>query len=259
MPPTVLHSSPPYRDRREAGRQVAAQLNEWNRHPSGIVLALPRGGVPVGWEIARALQLPLDVLIVNKIGHPTHPELTVAAIAAGDTTIINHSIAAGLPQPVEFLSAAITCEKQKIRRREGLYRSQRPPLDLDGKLVIIADDVLFTGATMRAAAQAAHLLGATRCIAAVPVAAADACRTLRSEATEVACPLILDEVANVARHYEDFSPTTDTEVRELLSRDPMEELAQGNTPNRLNARPTGSERSVKLAVPLVVSVSSRAV
>lgn len=222
MAPTTLHSSPPYHDRREGGRRVAAQLGEWKHHPSGIVLALPCGGVPVGWEIAHSLQLPLDVLIVKKISHPAQPDLTVAAIAAEDATIINHSIAAGLPQPVEFLADAITRAKKKIRRREGLFRSQRPPLDLEGKLVILADDVLVTGATMRAAAQAARLLGAARCIAAVPVASADASRTLRSEATEVACPLILDEVGSVSRHYQDFFPTTDTEVRELLSQNPRD-------------------------------------
>jgi predicted phosphoribosyltransferase len=215
---TALNSSPFYHDRREAGRQLAVLLGEWRRHPSAIVLALPCGGVPVGWEIAHALQLPLDVLIVRKIRHPVNPELTVAAMAAGDATIINHSIAAGLPEPAEFLAAAITCAKKNIRRREGLFRRQRPPLDLVGKIVILADDALVTGATMRAAAQAARLLGATRCLAAVPVASTDACRTLRSEATEITCPLILDEVGKAGHHYEDFSPTSDAEVRELLSR-----------------------------------------
>lgn len=221
MAPTALQPHFPYHDRHQAGRELATHLAEWEHHPLGIVLALPRGGVPVGWEIARALQLPLDVLIVRKIGHPGRPELAVAAIATGDATVINHAIAAEIPQAVEYLEPAIACAKKKLRRREGLFRSDRPPLDLEGKLVILVDDGAATGATMRAAAQAVRLLGAARCIATVPVATADVCRILRSEGTQVVCPLVPEtEFGEVGCYYEDFSPVSDTEVRELLTRDP---------------------------------------
>jgi putative phosphoribosyl transferase len=223
MAPTTLQHHPTYSDRAEAGRQLAVHLTEWSHHPLGIVLALPRGGVPVAWEIANALQLPLDVLIVRKIGHPGHPELTVAAIAAGDATVVNHSIAADIPQAADFLEPAIASAKIKLRRREGFFRGRRPPLDLEGKGVILVDDGAATGATMRAAAQAVRLLGATRCIVTLPVATAAVCRTLRSEGTQVVCPLIPEsEFGDVGEYYENFAPVSDSEIRELLSRQPAE-------------------------------------
>jgi predicted phosphoribosyltransferase len=210
----------PFIDRKDAGMQLASQLAAWKSYPAAVVLALPRGGVPVAWEVAQALALPLDILVVRKIGFPGSRELAAGAIASGGATVFNPEIAALLPRPTEQLAAVIAHEKIELERREALYRGDRPPLDLKEKTVILIDDGLATGATMRAAVQAVRKLGAARCIAAAPVGSSSACESLRQDADEVVCAHLPLHFQSVGRYYQDFSQTTDAEVRELLSTRP---------------------------------------
>lgn len=219
LPPVM--KSIPYMNREDAGVKLAEKLGPNHDRHTTIILGLPRGGVVVAREIARALDLPMDVLMVRKIGFPNQPEVAVGAIASGDTTIINHSIAAELPDPEGYLLTAISIQQKELRRREQLYRAGRPPLDVRRKHVILVDDGLATGATMRAAVQAVRLLGAASCIAAAPVGAVDACRVLANEADQLLCPLIPKDFASVGRFYEDFSEVTEDEVREILAHDPL--------------------------------------
>lgn len=210
----------PFADRRDAGIQLAKRLLAWKDHPSSQVLALPRGGVPVAWEVARELNLPLDILIVRKLGHPGFPELAVGAIASGGATVINPTVAATLSDPEAALRGVIERETLELRRRESLYRGGRPELDVRGKTVILIDDGLATGATMRAAAQAVKMLGADACVAAAPVGSHDACELLAQEVDDVICAHVPRQFRSVGVYYDDFTQTTDQEVRDLLSRDP---------------------------------------
>ena len=205
-----------YSDRRSAGEILAGHLQHYASSPEAIVLALPRGGVPVASEVARVLQLPLDVFVVRKLGMPGHEELALGAIASGGVRVLNDEIIASLKPPWTAIEAVTRKERIELQRREELYRAQRPPVELQGRTVIIVDDGLATGATMRAAVAAIRQLHAARIVVAVPVAAPDTCAQFESEVDEIVCPLAPAGFNSVGHWYARFDQTTDDEVRRLL-------------------------------------------
>jgi putative phosphoribosyl transferase len=205
-----------YPDRRSAGQALAAQLSHYAQLPEVLVLALPRGGVPVAHEVARNLGVPLDVFIVRKLGVPGHEELAMGAIASGGVRVLNRQVIDDLDLPQEAIEAVTAAELAELHRRERLYRAQRPPPDLRGRTVILVDDGLATGSTMRAAVTAVREHGAARVVVAVPVAPPDTCDTLAGLADEVICPLRPHDFEAVGLWYENFAQTTDEEVSALL-------------------------------------------
>lgn len=207
-----------FRDRSDAGRQLAARLTEHAGRRDVVVLALPRGGVPVGYEIARALGLPLDVFVVRKLGFPGHAELAMGAIASGGVRVRNEEVLRQLPDAEAWIEAAAEREARELVGREQAYRDGRPVLNVAGKTVILVDDGLATGSTMRAALLALRNRDVARIIVAVPVGAADTCVKLREEADELICLSAPEAFRAVGEFYADFSQTTDEEVRELLTR-----------------------------------------
>lgn len=207
-----------FRDRGEAGRLLAAKLSAYANRPDVLVLALPRGGVPVAYEVARALGAPLDVFVVRKLGVPGYEELAMGAVATGGVRVLNDRIVNGLGIPGYIIDAVAAQEQQELARRERLYRGGRPPPDVRGRTVILVDDGLATGATMHAAVQALRQLQPARIVVAVPTASPDTCEELRAEVDEVICAITPEPFQAVGRWYEDFSQTTDEEVRELLGR-----------------------------------------
>lgn len=211
-----------FEDRYDAGRQLASRLEFLRARPNIIVLALPRGGVPVGYEVARALGLPLDIFLVRKLGTPGQEELALGALTSDGTTVFNADVIHDLDIPQSAIDEVIAREKIELARREEQYRAGQPPLTLEGQTVILVDDGLATGASMRAAVRALRPL-AHRIIVAVPVAASSTCDEFRREGIEI---LALDAPAYfgaVGAFYHDFSQTTDDEVRNLLaqSREPQ--------------------------------------
>ncbi|HET7583477.1 MAG TPA: phosphoribosyltransferase [Gemmatimonadaceae bacterium] len=206
-----------FRDRAEAGRVLAAELMPY-ASPRTVVLALPRGGVPVGYEVARALGAPLDVFVVRKLGLPGHEELAMGAIASGGTRIINEDVVRefGITDPE--LAAVAAAEERELERRERRYRDDRPRADVRGRTVILVDDGLATGSTMRAAVAALRQDQPDRIIVAVPVAARETCALLRREADGVICAVTPEPFHAVGLWYEDFTQTSDDEVRALLAR-----------------------------------------
>jgi putative phosphoribosyl transferase len=211
-----------YRDRREAGRVLAGLLREYVGCPDGLVLALPRGGVPVAFEVARSLQLPLDLLSVRKLGVPGQEELAFGALAADGSLVLNPEIVEASRLDQRTIEAVVTRETQELRRREALYRAGRPPLSVAGRLVLLVDDGLATGATMRVAVEALRRQSPRAIIVAVPVAPPESCLFLARLATEVSCvcPLQPPSLDAVGAWYQDFSQIHDTEVIDLLSRLP---------------------------------------
>ncbi|MFL5734593.1 MAG: phosphoribosyltransferase [Chloroflexia bacterium] len=207
-----------YQDRYDAGRQLAARLAAYAGRDDVIVLALPRGGVPVGYEVARALGVPLDVFLVRKLGVPGHEELAMGAIADGGTVVLNEEVVRELGIPAEVMQAVAAREVQELARRGSAYRGGRPAPDLSGRTVILVDDGLATGSTMRAAAEAVKAQQPARVVIAVPVAAARTCEELRAEVDEVVCPATPEPFYAVGLWYDDFTPTSDDEVRDLLAR-----------------------------------------
>jgi predicted phosphoribosyltransferase len=216
MLPRELVSGSPFRDRREAGRALARRLREELDPGPAVVLALPRGGVPVGYEIARALGAPLDVFLVRKLGVPWQPELAMGAIASGGVRVLNDDVVRSLGVNPAVIDAVAEQEAQELARRERAYRGDRPPPPVAGRTVILVDDGLATGATMRAAARAARALGPRRLVVAVPVGAAETCRELRADADLVVCLSTPSPFYAVGQGYVDFSQTEDAEVQELL-------------------------------------------
>jgi putative phosphoribosyl transferase len=206
-----------YRDRTEAGRVLAERLRAYADRPDVIVLALPRGGVPVGYEVARALHAPLDVFIVRKLGVPGHEELAMGAVATGGVRVLNEQVVRALRIPDSVIDAVASWELEELRRRERLYRGDRPPPDVRGKTVILVDDGLATGSTMLAAVRALRQQQPARIVVAVPIAAPDTCELLRAEVDGVVCAVTPEPFYAVGLWYEDFSQTTDEEVRELLA------------------------------------------
>jgi predicted phosphoribosyltransferase len=209
---------PPFRDRKEAGRLLAEKLAAYANHPDVLVLALPRGGVPVAYEVARALGAPLDVFLVRKLGVPGHEELAMGAVATGGVRVLNDHVVHALGIPDYVIDAVTEWEQQELARRERLYRGDRPPPDVRGRTVILVDDGLATGATMYAAIQALRQQQPDRIVVAVPTASPETCNELRKEVDDVLCAITPEPFYGVGLWYEDFSQTTDEEVRDLLAR-----------------------------------------
>ena len=206
-----------FTNRREAGQALARHLRAYTNDPNTLVLALPRGGVPVGFEIARELVLPLDIFIVRKLGVPRHEELAMGAIASGGARVLNEEVVDRLRISEEQIDAVASRDSLELERREREYRGDVPPLDVTGKTVILVDDGLATGSTMRAAIQALRQKNAGQIIVAVPVGAPDSCARIASEADRVICAVQPEDFQAVGAWYDDFSQTTDAEVCELLS------------------------------------------
>jgi putative phosphoribosyl transferase len=219
-------------DRADAGRFLARELVRFRDRRDLIVLALPRGGVPVGYEIARALHAPLDVFVVRKLGVPGQEELAMGAVASGGIRVLNPEVVAALgPYAREAIDWMTARENKELLRREERYRGARAFPDLDGKTVILVDDGLATGATMRAAARAVRERKPARLVIAVPVAAESTYRKMRAEAEEVICGLLPDPFFGIGQFYDDFSQTSDEEVRGLLAQAADEEREKDAQPN----------------------------
>jgi predicted phosphoribosyltransferase len=207
-----------FRDRTEAGRQLAAKLTAYADRPDVLVLALPRGGVPVAFEVARALHAPLDVFLVRKLGVPGHEELAMGAIASGGVRVLNEDAVRGLGIPDDVLDAVSEGELRELERRERAYRGGRPAPPVRGRTVILVDDGLATGSTMRAAVAALRRQGPARVVVAVPVGSPETCAEFQAEADEAVCARTPEPFYAVGLWYEDFSQTSDEEVRDLLER-----------------------------------------
>ncbi|MFL6333931.1 MAG: phosphoribosyltransferase [Pyrinomonadaceae bacterium] len=213
-----------YRDRTEAGKRLVAQLKDYADRPDVLVLALPRGGVPVAFEVARALRAPLDIFLVRKLGVPGHEELAMGAIATGGVRVLNDDVLDYMGIRGEVIDAVAADELQELERRERAYRDDRPAPDVKGKTVILVDDGLATGSTMRAAAAALRQQQPARIVVAVPVSAPQTCDEYRMGVDEIICAVTPEPFHAVGQWYADFSQTTDDEVRELLAR-----AAEGRT------------------------------
>ena len=207
-----------FRNRSDAGRALASLLKDYINRSDLLVLALPRGGVPVGYEVARALYAPLDVFIVRKLGVPGHEELAMGAIASGGITVLNESVIESLGIPRQAIERVIGEEQAELRRREREYRDDRPPPAIQGRHVFLIDDGLATGSTMRAGALAIRRQNPAELIIAVPVAAEETCRAMRQDADRIVCAVTPEPFYSVGLWYEDFSQTTDREVHDLLER-----------------------------------------
>lgn len=206
----------PFADRTEAGRVLAASLGQYAGRNDVLVLALPRGGVPVAFEVARALGAPLDLFLVRKLGTPGHRELAMGAIASGGVSVLNDDIVRWYGITAADIEAVAQQEQRELERREAAYREGREPAPIGGRVVILIDDGLATGSTMRAAVQAVRLRDPTRVVVAVPVGARQTCEELSAIADEVVCARMPEPFAAVGQWYLDFEQTTDDEVRQLL-------------------------------------------
>ncbi|HYP54441.1 MAG TPA: phosphoribosyltransferase [Pyrinomonadaceae bacterium] len=207
-----------FRDRTDAGRALARRLTAYAGRADVLVLALPRGGVPVAFEVADALGAPLDIFLVRKLGVPGQEELAMGAIASGGVRVVNEQVVEYMRITDDVLNEAAAREQKELERRERLYRGARPAPDVTGRVVILVDDGLATGSTMRAAALALRQQRPARVVVAVPVASAQTCREFRREVDEIVCAETPEPFNGVGRWYEDFSQTSDEEVRELLDR-----------------------------------------
>lgn len=206
----------PYPDRRAAGRELAERLRKYAARGDVVVLALPRGGVPIGFEVAEALGAPLDLFLVRKLGTPGHRELAMGAIASGGVRVLNDEVVRWYGIDPATIDAVAREEQQELERREGAYREGRAPAPLQGRVVILVDDGLATGSTMRAAVAAMKAHQPARVVVAVPVGARETCRELESSADEVICARMPEPFSAVGQWYIDFDQTTDEEVRQLL-------------------------------------------
>jgi putative phosphoribosyl transferase len=206
-----------FADRHEAGVVLAQHLRHFANRTDVVILALPRGGVPVGYDVAKALGAPLDVFVVRKLGLPGHPELAMGAIASGHVRVLNEEVVAWYQVSHGAIDAVTRAEQLELERRERAYREGRRLVAIDGRIVILVDDGLATGSTMRAAVLAARRLKPARVIVAAPVAARDTCRDLREVADDVVCAFTPEPFTAVGLWYEDFSQTTDDEVHQLLA------------------------------------------
>ena len=212
-----------FSDRADAGRQLAAQLGDYTGRPDVLVLALPRGGVPVGYEVARALAAPLDVLLVRKLGVPGHEELAMGAVASGGVRVLNPDVVDSLGIPAPLIDEVAAREQGELERRELAYRDGRRAPDVCGRTVILVDDGLATGSTMRAAAKAVRQQQPQRLVVGVPVASPQTCDEFRDEVDEIVCAITPEPFYAVGVWYHDFSQTTDDEVRALLARSAREQ------------------------------------
>ena len=212
-----------FADRYEAGRLLAEALADYAGRSDVLVVALPRGGVPVGYEVARVLGAPLDVMQVRKLGVPGHEELAMGAIASGGVRIVSENVVEALGIPDRVIATVAAAEAQELERREWIYREGRHFPDVRGRTVILVDDGLATGSTMRAAAAALRSLGADRLVAAVPVAPRESGEAMRQVVDEVVCARMPEQFLAVGEWYEDFAQTSDEEVSALLRRADTEE------------------------------------
>jgi predicted phosphoribosyltransferase len=203
-------------NRRHAGHLLAQKLARYRHEPTGIVIALPRGGVPVGHEVAVTLGLPLDILLVRKLGLPGHEEFAMGAIAAGGVRAMNPDIG-DVSVPPAALDAVVRREQQELARRDLLYRGTKPPLELNGRTVILVDDGLATGSSMRAALTVVRRQNPKRIVVAVPVGAPDVCETLRALADDLVCVAMPSPLRAVSIWYDSFDQVSDDEVRHLLA------------------------------------------
>jgi predicted phosphoribosyltransferase len=206
----------PFANRREAGVELASKLRQYAGRGDLVVLALPRGGVPVAFEVAEALGAPLDIFLVRKLGLPGHPELAMGAIASGDVRVLNEDVVRWYGVPPHAIEAVARQEQAELERREREYRRGRPLIDLRGKTVILVDDGLATGSTMKAAVQAARLHAPAQVVVAVPVGAPSSCEEFAEITDETVCARTPEPFSAVGQWYYDFSQTTDEEVRQLL-------------------------------------------
>jgi len=229
-----------FHDRVDAGRQLAARLINYANRPDVLVLALPRGGVPVAHEVARALGAPLDVFVVRKLGVPGYEELAMGAVATGGARVLNEQIVRDLHIPEYVIDRIEAEQREELARRERAYRGGRPPLQVSGRTAIVADDGLATGVTMRAAVKALRQLQPERIIVAVPTASPETCEELKAEVDEVVCAITPEPFYAVGYWYENFTQTTDQEVRELLARGPQ--------PEEVRATPDAADMTVDEAV-----------
>ncbi len=211
-----------FRDRADAGKRLADKLARYADRPDVVVLALPRGGVPVGFEVATRLRAPLDVFVVRKLGVPGHEELAMGALATGGVLVLNESVVAGLDIASEVIDRVKARESQELERREKLYRDDRPPLEVAGQTTILVDDGLATGSTMRAAVQALERLRPARIVVAVPVAAPSVCAEFEVEVDEVVCVMTPEPLYAVSYWYEDFAQTSDDEIYGLMKQAPSQ-------------------------------------
>ncbi len=214
-----------FHDRAEAGRVLARELASYAGRPDVLVLALPRGGVPVAYEVAHSLGVPLDLFLVRKLGVPGHEELAMGAIASGGVRVVNQEVVEALGIPEYIIDEVVSDELRELARRGQQYRGDRPPPGVRGRTVILVDDGLATGSTMRAAVRALRQQGPARIIVAVPTAARETCRALEAEVDEIICAITPEPFYAVGLWYEDFSQTADEEVRMLL-----QSAAHGFTP-----------------------------
>ena len=205
-------------NRAEAGRLLAEKLENYVDRSDVVVLGLPRGGVPVAYEVAQRLGAPLDVFVVRKLGVPGFEELAAGAIASGGVRVLNEDVVRALPNADQLIESVTERETVELERREQIYRDGRPAPELRDRVVILVDDGLATGATMRAAVAALRQRGVAKIVVAAPVGAPDTCRELEQEADETICAIAPEFFQAVGQYYEDFSQTSDEEVRELLSR-----------------------------------------
>jgi predicted phosphoribosyltransferase len=208
----------PFRDRAEAGRVLTGELSAYANRSDVLVLALPRGGVPVAFEVARSLRAPLDVFLVRKLGLPGQEELAMGAIAAGGVRVLNEEVVQELRIPERVIDVVAAREAQELERRRRAYRDDLPLPDVRGRTVILVDDGLATGASMRTAIAALRQQQPARIVVAVPVAAPSVCEEFRKLADEVVCAATPEPFYAVGLWYQDFSPTTDEQVRDLLAR-----------------------------------------
>jgi putative phosphoribosyl transferase len=207
-----------YQDRIEAGQRLAARLMAYANQPDVLVLGLARGGVPVAFEVAELLEVPLDVFVVRKLGVPGHEELAMGAIASGGVRVLNEAVMRLLDILPDFIHTVAAREQRILEYREHFYRGDRPAPEMRGRTVILVDDGLATGATMRAAVAAVRQQQPVRIVIAVPVAARSTCNALKAVADEVVCAATPEPFHAVGLWYEDFSATSDAEVRDLLAR-----------------------------------------
>ena len=207
-----------YHDRSEAGKQLAKRLAKYADRDDVIVLALPRGGVPVAYEVTTALRLPLDIFLVRKLGLPGHEELAMGAVSTGGVRVLNDELVDYLSIPEDVIDAMAVRELEELERRERAYRGDRPEPDVRGKTVMLIDDGLATGSTMRAAAVALRQQEPGRVVVAVPVSAPETCDEYRMGVDEIICATTPEPFLGVGQWYDDFSQTSDEEVRELLAK-----------------------------------------
>lgn len=219
-----MNESRAFQDRREAGRALGVALRKYAGRGDVVVLALPRGGVPVAYEVARALGAPLDLFLVRKLGTPGHRELAMGAIASGGVRVLNDDVVRWYGIPQDSIEAVAREEERELLRRERAYREGREPVPIEGRIVILVDDGLATGSTMRAAVKAVRQLRPSAVVVGVPVGARETCDELSAIADEVVCVRTPEPFAAVGQWYLDFDQTTDEEVQRLLS-----EHADANT------------------------------